>query len=321
MTQQTPPADLTGTAYLRLVLYAALIGIPAALVAAGFLALVHVVEDWLWTDLPDALGATEPPWYLVLGLPVVGALVVLAGAHAAARRRRSRAAARLNATRQRCRTPPGVALAAFGTLAFGAVLGPEAPLIALGSVVGMVVVKFVKVGKAGTAVLSTGRFVLGGLGAVRWTAGRRHPADRGVGRARCGRHPAAAAGAGRRGRRLPDLHRDGQLGRPERHRAGGAGPAAVHRRARQGPAGLLGRRDRRGSGHRGHPPGRAAVAALDRPPRPAACRCRCCSSVAARRGPARAGRPWSGRQLAGRAVLRPVVPAGARRAAHRRRSC
>ena len=61
MTQQTPPADLTGTAYLRLVLYAALIGIPAALVAAGFLALVHVVEDWLWTDLPDALGATDRP--------------------------------------------------------------------------------------------------------------------------------------------------------------------------------------------------------------------------------------------------------------------
>jgi H+/Cl- antiporter ClcA len=34
---------------------------------------------------------------------------------------------------------PGIALAAIGTLSFGAVLGPEAPLIALGSVVGMVV--------------------------------------------------------------------------------------------------------------------------------------------------------------------------------------
>ena len=34
---------------------------------------------------------------------------------------------------------PGVALAALGTLAFGAVLGPEAPLIALGSVVGLAV--------------------------------------------------------------------------------------------------------------------------------------------------------------------------------------
>jgi H+/Cl- antiporter ClcA len=32
---------------------------------------------------------------------------------------------------------PGIALAGLGTLAFGAVLGPEAPLIAIGSVVGM----------------------------------------------------------------------------------------------------------------------------------------------------------------------------------------
>jgi hypothetical protein len=34
---------------------------------------------------------------------------------------------------------PGIALAAVGTPAFGAVLGPEAPLIALGAVVGSVV--------------------------------------------------------------------------------------------------------------------------------------------------------------------------------------
>ena len=34
---------------------------------------------------------------------------------------------------------PGVALAALGTLAFGAVLGPEAPVIALGSAVGVAV--------------------------------------------------------------------------------------------------------------------------------------------------------------------------------------
>ena len=36
------------------------------------------------------------------------------------------------------RYAPGIALAALGTLSFGAVLGPEAPLIALGSATGMV---------------------------------------------------------------------------------------------------------------------------------------------------------------------------------------
>jgi H+/Cl- antiporter ClcA len=59
----------SGSAYLRLVALGALIGVPAALVAALFLAAVHGLEDWLWSD---------PHWYLVLGLPVLGACVVLA---------------------------------------------------------------------------------------------------------------------------------------------------------------------------------------------------------------------------------------------------
>ena len=67
-----------GSGNLRLVLLAAAIGIPAALLAAVFLAFVHQLEHWLWTDLPHALGAPQPPWYLVLGLPVAGAGVVIA---------------------------------------------------------------------------------------------------------------------------------------------------------------------------------------------------------------------------------------------------
>ncbi|HEY9458756.1 MAG TPA: hypothetical protein VIQ56_12710, partial [Gaiella sp.] len=68
---------MSGRAYLRLVLLGAAIGIPAALVAALFLALVHDLEHWLWHDLPDALGHSSPPWYLVIGLPVVGAALVV----------------------------------------------------------------------------------------------------------------------------------------------------------------------------------------------------------------------------------------------------
>jgi len=63
-----------GSGNLRLVLLAAAIGIPAALLAAVFLAFVHQLEHWLWTDLPHALGASHRRWYLVLGLPVAGAL-------------------------------------------------------------------------------------------------------------------------------------------------------------------------------------------------------------------------------------------------------
>ena len=58
----TSPTLMNGRAYLHLVLLGAGIGIPAALVAALFLALVHDVEHWLWHDLPDALGHPEAPW-------------------------------------------------------------------------------------------------------------------------------------------------------------------------------------------------------------------------------------------------------------------
>ncbi len=131
-------------AYLRVIGLAGLIGTPAALGAALFLALVHEVERWLWTDLPDALGASAPPWYLVVGLPAVGALIVVIartwlpgdGGHSPLLGAAGGPTA-LNAA-------PGVLIAAVGTLSFGAVLGPEAPLIALGSVAGLAVGRFVR---------------------------------------------------------------------------------------------------------------------------------------------------------------------------------
>jgi H+/Cl- antiporter ClcA len=68
---------MDGKLYLRLIGLGALIGIPAAFCAAAFLALVHESQHWLWHDLPDALGTSSPGWYLVIGLPAVGACVVI----------------------------------------------------------------------------------------------------------------------------------------------------------------------------------------------------------------------------------------------------
>jgi H+/Cl- antiporter ClcA len=47
-----------------------------------------------------------------------------------------------------------VALAALGTLSFGAVLGPEAPIVALGSIVGIAAARAASVSRKGSAVLS-----------------------------------------------------------------------------------------------------------------------------------------------------------------------
>jgi H+/Cl- antiporter ClcA len=150
-----PDVELSGGAYLRLVLLGAAIGIPAALVAAAFLALVHWLEDRLWTDLPDRLGYASPPWFLVVGLPVVGAAIVLLartllpgdGGHSPL--------AGIGGGVTPLRHAPGIVLAALGTLAFGAVLGPEAPLIALGSTVGVAVTLVARVGSREGRVLAT----------------------------------------------------------------------------------------------------------------------------------------------------------------------
>ena len=149
-----PPAT-SGRAYLHLVLLGAAIGIPAAVVAALFLALVHDLEHWLWHDLPDSLGHSSPPWYLVIGLPVVGAALVVGarlflpgdGGHEPLEG--------LSTQPTPISHAPGVALAALGTLSFGAVLGPEAPIVALGSVVGIAAARAASVGRKGSAVLSS----------------------------------------------------------------------------------------------------------------------------------------------------------------------
>jgi H+/Cl- antiporter ClcA len=130
---------LSGGAYLRLVALGAVIGIPAAFVAALFLALVHDAEHWLWDSLPSALGYSHPPWYLVIALPVVGACIVLLARRTLPGDGGHSPLDGIGTGATPVAYAPGIALAALGTLCFGAVLGPEAPLIALGSVVGMVV--------------------------------------------------------------------------------------------------------------------------------------------------------------------------------------
>jgi H+/Cl- antiporter ClcA len=147
--------SISGGQYLKLIGLGALIGIPAALLAAVFLAVIHELEGWLWHDLPDALGYDAPPWFLVVGLPVAGAALVLAARRLLPGDGGHRPLDGFGASSP---TPvaymPGVALAAIGSLAFGAVLGPEAPLIALGSAVGLAVTHFVDIDPAHHKILA-----------------------------------------------------------------------------------------------------------------------------------------------------------------------
>lgn len=128
---------------------------PAALLAAGFLAIVHQLENVLWDDLPDGLGYSSPPWFLVLALPVVGAAIVALARRLLPGDGGHEPINGLSTAPTPVKAAPGVALAALGTLAFGAVLGPEAPLIALGSAVGVAASQLVRLGARENAVLGT----------------------------------------------------------------------------------------------------------------------------------------------------------------------
>ena len=112
-------------------------------VAYGFLWLVSELQDALFTDLPDTLGYDAAPTWWPMPVLAVGGLLDGAGDPAAAR---APAGTRPpTASSRPARSPPvelpGVVLAALATLSFGAVLGPEAPLIAIGSGLGVLAVR------------------------------------------------------------------------------------------------------------------------------------------------------------------------------------
>src|SRR6202167_5683316 len=141
-----PLALLRSRSYIALLVIAAIIGAPVSAAAYFFLALVSKMQGWIFTDLPKGLGFHgEPPWWPIPPLLLAGVLVALTirylpgkGGHSPADGFKAG---------EGPPSPielPGIVLAAFATLSLGVVLGPEAPLIALGGALGVVAVRLVK---------------------------------------------------------------------------------------------------------------------------------------------------------------------------------
>ncbi len=141
-----PLALLRSRSYLALLVLAAIIGAPISAAAYFFLALVAKLQGWIFSSLPKGLGFhAEPMWWPVLPLLLAGVLVPLAirylpgtGGHSPADGFKAGAGAPGPAEL------PGVVLAALATLSLGVVLGPEAPLIALGGGLGICAIRLVK---------------------------------------------------------------------------------------------------------------------------------------------------------------------------------
>jgi hypothetical protein len=67
-------APLRSRGYAALLILAALLGVPLAAGAFGFLQLVSHLQKWLFTDLPTGLGFHgEPVWWPLPLLAVAGA--------------------------------------------------------------------------------------------------------------------------------------------------------------------------------------------------------------------------------------------------------
>jgi len=144
-----PPPDpaqlLRSRAYLLVLVLGAIVGVPVAAVAYFYLKGVAGAQTWVFTTLPGDLGFSgEPALWPLLPLTVSGLLVGLTlrylpgtGGHKPAEGFKASGPV----------LPielPGIVIASFATLSLGVVLGPEAPLIAIGSGLGVLAVHLLK---------------------------------------------------------------------------------------------------------------------------------------------------------------------------------
>ncbi|MEV0531081.1 chloride channel protein [Kitasatospora sp. NPDC050463] len=129
--------------YLALLLISALVGIPVSLAAFGFVSLEHELQHWVWESLPDALGLDRAPWWwplpalLLAGLLLVPVVTWMPG------RGGHIPVDGLGGPPILPKAVPGVVLAALACLPLGVVLGPEAPLMGLGSGLALLAVRSV----------------------------------------------------------------------------------------------------------------------------------------------------------------------------------
>ncbi|GLF95830.1 chloride channel protein [Streptomyces yaizuensis] len=132
---------LLSRGYLKLLGLSLLLGIPIALACFLFVSVQHAFQHAVWTDLPRAVGYDEPPWWWPLPALLLAGLVLApivtrvpgGGGHLPVHG--------LGGTPLGPRELPGVVAAALISLPLGVVLGPEAPLMALGSGLALLAVR------------------------------------------------------------------------------------------------------------------------------------------------------------------------------------
>ena len=124
--------------FVVLLVLVAVVGVAVSLAAWCFLELIHQIQQEVFVHLPHAFGyANEPRWWPLPVLPIAAFITALAieklpgrGGHIPAD------GLATGGPPPTIFELPGILLAALATIGLGLVLGPEAPLIALGAGLG-----------------------------------------------------------------------------------------------------------------------------------------------------------------------------------------
>ena len=155
-----PVELLRSRSYLVLLVFGAVVGVLAAVVAFFFLKAVEEVQHFVFTSLPQHAGFSgEPIWWPLPWLALAGLLVALTIHYLPGTAGHKPAEGFKTGGPVQPIELPGIVLASFATLSLGVVLGPEAPLIAIGSGLGVLTVRLVKRDAPAMAIA-----VIGGAG-------------------------------------------------------------------------------------------------------------------------------------------------------------
>jgi H+/Cl- antiporter ClcA len=134
-------------AVLALFAITAVVGLVVSLASWAFLESIEQIQKGVFDELPAQLGYDDgaPVWWPLPVLTIAGLVTAFAivrlpggGGHDPS--------LGLNAGTTRPIDLPGVILAALATIGLGLVLGPEAPLIALGSGLGILAIRLIRKG-------------------------------------------------------------------------------------------------------------------------------------------------------------------------------
>ncbi len=137
--ESDPTEVMANRRFAVLLVFVAIVGVITSLAAWCFLELVQQIQTGVFTDLPKDLGyeGGAPNWWYLVVLAIAGLITAAAitrlpgnGGHTPANG--------LSTEQLGPEALPGVILAALASIGLGAVVGPEAPLIAMGGGLGVI---------------------------------------------------------------------------------------------------------------------------------------------------------------------------------------